>query len=546
LYSGVLRCWIATLREPQGEHDAGKHTAHPGIKIDTNVAVWIAYDTRMSFVNTPAQSRGRTKFIVISLLILTLVAAGLAIFVKYHWPFREEAVRARLAGNISAEIRIGAFRQRFFPPGCVAENVIFTGNGSGPPLISIRRLTISTNLAGLVRHRVTTVRAEGIHLVLGRSDFARARASKEKLSVDKLVADDAEVEVSQGANHSPLKFLFHVFQLQNLGGIGATKFIAVFDNPLPAGLIRTSGQFGPWKGRSPASTAVTGEYSLENADLGVFKTIAGRVSSNGKFRGSFAEIEIEGSTSTPELQISRTHHGVPLQTRFSATVNATNGEARLNAVRANFGRDIISAQGSIARRSGGKRTAVLDLHCERGRVEDTFYPFIHSPKSPLRGDIAFDMHASIPSGPGSFLTKIDLSSSFRMWNAEFTNPQTEIRLSKVSERPHQKEPDELAARLDGRVTVSSGVAHFSNLSVEDQGASAWFNGNYNLLDNRVSLRGSLKTEASLTKTTSGIKSIFAKVLEPLFKIRPHQTVVPVKIGGTFQHPSFGLDMSSKM
>jgi hypothetical protein len=55
------------------------------------------------------------------------------------------------------------------------------------------------------------------------------------------------------------------------------------------------------------------------------------------------------------------------------------------------------------------------------------------------------------------------------------------------------------------------------------------------------MHGTLTTRASLAKTTSGIKAVFAKVLEPLFKKSGNKKVVPVKISGTYHNPSFGLD-----
>jgi hypothetical protein len=82
--------------------------------------------------------------------------------------------------------------------------------------------------------------------------------------------------------------------------------------------------------------------------------------------------------------------------------------------------------------------------------------------------------------------------------------------------------------------------------MEDQSAAAKLHGTFGLLDERVNLHGELKTAASLTKTTHGIKAVFAKVIEPFFKKRPHETVVPVKIGGTYKDPQFGLDLSQKM
>jgi hypothetical protein len=365
--------------------------------------------------------------------------------------------------------------------------------------------------------------------------------------VSKLVADDAVLEVHRKGSAQPLRFVFHKFQLENLGGSGATKFAAEFDNPVPNGLIRTSGQFGPWNSSDPAATVVSGKYRMGNADLAEFKSIAGITSSEGDFKGTFKEMEVEGSSTTPEFEVTSTHHKLPLQTHFSAAVNATNGETILRRVKASFGRDEIDAQGRIGRDPHGKRAAIIDLTCNRGRIEDTFYPFIHSPKSPLTGNVAFQMHIVIPSGQERFLKKLELKSDFRITDARFTNPQTESRLEKVSERPDQKQPEEGAlATFKGQVTVLHGIAHFAELTAQDGDALAWFRGNYDLTDERVNMHGKLKTEASLTKTTSGIKAVFAKALEPLFKKGRHAKVIPVKISGTFHHPSFGLDMDSDM
>jgi hypothetical protein len=223
-------------------------------------------------------------------------------------------------------------------------------------------------------------------------------------------------------------------------------------------------------------------------------------------------------------------------------VNAVDGEVTLHSVKANFGRDQIDAHGSIGRQADGKHAAVIELNCDRGRIEDTFYPFVKSPKMPLVGNVVFQMHVVIPSGHERFLKKIEISSNFRIQGARFTNPQTQSRLSKIAERPDQKEPDQNSpADLSGNVRLLKGIAHFSQLSARDGNATAWFRGNYDLTNEQVNLHGQLTTEASLTKTTSGIKSVFAKALEPLFKKGPHEKVVPVKINGTYHHPSFGLD-----
>jgi hypothetical protein len=311
---------------------------------------------------------------------------------------------------------------------------------------------------------------------------------------------------------------------------------------MPAGLIQTSGQFGPWNSSEPAGTPVSGTYKISNADLGVFHSIGGRVSSDGNFKGIFKQMEVQGSTTTPEFEVAYTQHRLPLQTRFKAVVNAVNGEVTLRTVKASFGRDRIDAHGTIGRQADGKHAAVIELNCDRGRIEDTFYPFIKSSKSPLVGNVAFQMHVVIPSGHERFVKKIEMQSNFQIHDARFTSPQTQSRISKISERPDQKQPnDNTLADLNGNVQLLHGIAQFSKLSARDGDASAWFRGNYDLTNQQVNMHGQLTTEASLGKATSGIKSVFAKAIEPLFKKGKHQKVVPVKISGTYRHPSFGLD-----
>jgi AsmA-like C-terminal region len=477
---------------------------------------------------------------MIAVVFLCVMAAGV-VLLHHFWPFTQSSVRARLGESAEATVRFGSFHEKYFPPGCVMENVVFQRGNSGASLISIRRLTITSNIVGLIHHHISLLRAEGIHVTIGRSDFSANKSSGSKTIIDKFVADDAVLDVRRKAQ--PVRFVFHKLQLQNLGaGSGPIKFAAVFDNPMPAGLIQTSGQFGPWNSSDTADTPVSGSYALSNASLGVFHSIGGVVSSDGTFKGIFKQLGVEGSTTTPEFEVAYTQHKLPLKTRFQATVNAFNGEVILQSVKASFGRDQIDAHGRIGRQPDGKRAAVIELTCNRGRIEDTFYPFIKSPKSPLTGNVAFQMHVVIPSGHERFVKKIELQSNFRIQDAQFTNPQTQSRLSKIAERPDQKQPDEnTPADLSGNVRLLHGIAQFSKLSARDGDASAWFRGNYDLTNEQVNMRGQLTTEASLGKTTTGIKSIFAKALEPLFKKGKHQKVVPVKISGTYRHPSFGLD-----
>jgi len=497
----------------------------------------------MSFGATREHHRGKLKKVLITAAALAaLLVVAAAVIVHHYWPFTESAVRADLASDASANVRFGSFHQTYFPPGCVAENVVFQRQNSAEPLITIRRLTIRSYLGGMLHNHVSLVRAEGMHITMGRSDFGHTNSSSQQSTVDRLVADDAVLEIRRRDPEHALRFTFHQLAMKNLGATGPVSFSVVFDNPMPAGLLRTSGQFGPWNSSHADQTPLAGKYSLEQADMGVFGGIGGILSSNGDFSGTFKEISIEGSTRAPEFEIKKTHHSLPLETHFTATVDADNGNVVLHHVKARFGHNDIVAQGTIGPTPGGKRAAVLDLRCDRGRIEDVFYPFIHSPRPPLSGDVVFTMKVSIPSGHEPFLRKLDLRSDFQIHNARFTHEQTQERLDNIAEKPDQKDATATLADFQGKVAVSNGVAHFSYLSVHDQDAAAVFKGSFGLIDERVNMSGKLKTAASLTKATHGVSSVFAKVLEPFFKKRPHVNVVPVKIGGTYSNPSFGLDI----
>lgn len=480
------------------------------------------------------------RIVSIVVVVLVCVAAAGVVLLHHFWPFTESSVRARLGESTAANVKFGSFKEKYFPPGCIMENVVFERGDSSPSLISIRRLTVTSNVLGLMRHHISMMHAEGMHVTLGHSDFSADISSSQQTTVDTLVADDAVLDVQRKAQ--PLKFVFHKFQAQNLGSNNVIKFAAHFDNPMPAGLIQTSGQFGPWNSSDPAATPVSGTYKLSNANLGVFNSIGGMLSSDGNFKGTFKQMEVEGSTTTPEFEVAYTQHKLPLQTRFKAAVNAINGDTILHGVKASFGRDQIDAHGSIGRQPDGKHAAVIELNCDHGRIEDTFYPFIKSPKMPLVGTVAFQMHVVIPSGQERFLKKIEVSSDFRIQEAQFTNRETQSRLSKISERHDQKQPDQnTLADLSGNVRLLNGIAQFSKLSARDGNATAWFRGNFDLTNEHVDLHGQLTTQASLGNTTSGIKSVFAKALEPLFKKGRHDKVVPVRISGTYHNPSFGLD-----
>ena len=67
-------------------------------------------------------------------------------------------------------------------------------------------------------------------------------------------------------------------------------------------------------------------------------------------------------------------------------------------------------------------------------------------------------------------------------------------------------------------------------------------GTYNLLNHKIDLRGQLKVDTKISDTTTGGKAFLLKMMDPFFKKKRKGEVVPVRISGTYEHPSFGLDL----
>jgi hypothetical protein len=57
--------------------------------------------------------------------------------------------------------------------------------------------------------------------------------------------------------------------------------------------------------------------------------------------------------------------------------------------------------------------------------------------------------------------------------------------------------------LRGHVLLKDGMARFSSLSFSIPGALAQLTGTYNLITEKVDLRGALRTNAEVSKTTHG-------------------------------------------
>jgi hypothetical protein len=58
----------------------------------------------------------------------------------------------------------------------------------------------------------------------------------------------------------------------------------------------------------------------------------------------------------------------------------------------------------------------------------------------------------------------------------------------------------------------------------------------------MDFRGTARMDAKLSETTTGFKSVLLKAVDPFFKKGKSGAVIPIKIAGTRDAPSFGLNI----
>ena len=518
---------------------------------------------QMQQVSVAASLKKTRNLIVCGALAMVVICLAGIVALALRWPLSREAVLKELEDESQSRVEVGAFHGTYFPrPGCVLERLTFQHNPKpgSPPLITVQRLRIEGSFSGLFTRRVRRIRAEGMRILIpprGSDEYFQT-PKRSPFVIDDLVADGATLEVaSREADKRPLKFSFHNFALSDVGSNGAASFHATLSNPEPPGEITTAGKFGPWSEDDVGKTAVSGDYLFQQADLGVFRGIAGLLSSSGRFSGVLDRIEVQGLTDTPRFTVSSSSHQVQLRTQFSALVNGKNGDTFLQKVEATFWKTTVWSEGSVAGRAGQPgKTGAVELGAKDGRIQDILLLFARSERAPMSGTVSFHAKVFIPPGRRPFLEKVELDGDFGIDAGSFTKSDTQegvnhLSQGALSEEEHHKtetegdDPETVLSGLKGHVLLRDGTARFSHLSFSVPGALAQLQGTYNLITEKIDLRGTLKTDSEPSNTTHGMKALILKVLDPFFKKKHAGYMMPVKITGTYEHPSFGLDLSDR-
>jgi hypothetical protein len=495
----------------------------------------------------PAKNR-HLKILIIFGIVLFILAVAVAAYIRIA-PFSRGSVLQDLHAASGMSVTIRDFHRTHFPsPGAVMEGVEFHQGPNNFTILKIDKLVIKGTYLGLLLQHVNHVKAVGAHVYIPPfgSDF-HFDTEHSKIVVDQIIANGTVVEVvSDDPKKKPLIFDVHDAFLTNVRWGSPIHYELKFHNPEPPGEVSVQGNFGPWATGHPGDTPFSGDYSFDRANLGVYGGIAGFLSSTGHFSGALQHLNVAGSTDTPDFEVTSGGHTVNLKSRFDAYVDAIHGDTYLKRVEAKFGHSTVIAEGKIAGVPGQKgKFANLKLVSHRGRIEDMLGLFV-TDRSPMSGEASLTSHVEIPPGPAPFLERINLDGSFGVDDGAFTNLDTQKNVDELSAgaRGQSKEdPETVVSNLKGNVVLTSAVSRFSNLSFEVPGADARMQGTFGIVNHRINLHGKMQVDTRISKTSSGVKALLLRLMDPIFKKKKKGEIVPVHITGTYEKPQFGLDLT---
>ncbi|HEY6328553.1 MAG TPA: AsmA-like C-terminal region-containing protein, partial [Blastocatellia bacterium] len=367
--------------------------------------------------------------------------------------------------------------------------------------------------------------------------------------VEEIVADGAQVKIlPKDQRKEPLFFAIHRLRLYSPAPDGSMQFKVALTNPEPPGKVESSGRFGPWDRDDPSMSQVSGSYTFKDADLSYFQGISGKLASTGKYHGLLGHIEVDGNTDTPDFAVAISNQPVHLKTQFHAIVDGTNGDTYLQPVNAQFGHSSLIARGGIYGVPGGTgKTVSLDVTVNDGRIADMLRLAVKGPPI-LTGAVAFKTKLEVPPGPQDITTKLYLNGSFNVADAKFAQSGIQNEVNELSDRAQgdpkaaRREGPAAASDLGGNFVLSNGTMKFSDLEFKVEGAVVKLSGTYGLVDDQIDFTGTVSTDAKVSQMTTGIKSVFLKVADPLFKKHGAGAVIPLHITGTGDSPKYKVEL----
>ena len=512
-----------------------------------------------------AFSRRRFRWFLLIAGAVSLLAliASRYILPRYLIHFVKERSTQIVRERFQAEVHFGHFDMTLIFPELfiTGDNVAISRKQEDrrPALIFVKKFSVRASLLQFARTpaHIQRIYLEGMNIhVPPRAPNSEPRVIKARkehypVIVDRLECDDCELNIlPKQLDKEPLQFAIHRLTMQTVGLSRSAPYQAQLTNPKPNGEIQAHGNFGPWQPEQPSLTALSGAYTFRNADLDPFPGIQGTLNSNGTFAGILERIVADGQTYMADFALDTTEHPIALKTQFHAIIDGTTGDTALDPVKAQFLNSSLVASGGVFGLPGKKGKAVLlDVTVNPARLEDLMRLGVKANPPPMIGALRFHTQLAIGPGKTKVSERLKLDGRFYAKSAEPTNPETQDKLRKLSSRAQGKPKNPAAGSdtfdLNGRFILDRGVATFPTVTFAIPGATLNLSGEYGLHSEQLNFQGKLRLKAKLSQTTTGFKSFFLKAVDPFFKGEDAGTVLPIKITGTREKPSFGLAFHQK-
>lgn len=481
------------------------------------------------------------------------ILAGVSVVIAgVNVAFSQSRIRDGIGRHFRGTVTIGSVRHSYFPsPGGVAENVVIRGqeSESGPPLMSVQRFSIKGTYSDFVAGtKHIRVHIDGLRAYIPPQHSARdywRQSGDDDIIIDDIGGSDLRLDLGRTGS-PPLRFEVRSAEAGPIRPDRVLRFRVAGTNPLPRGVLYAEGQAGPWNQDGARSAPLSGWFRFENADLGTIPDLRGVVTTNGAFGGTVAHTSVKGELTARGFEVNSNGHPVDLRTHYSVTVDTSQGDLTIDDVVAQWAQTALRASGTIAGRRGSQgKTVDVNLSVRHGRIEDLMLLVMHSSPT-LAGEVDFEGRAVWPPGPDRFLRRIGFTADFAIHHARFTRDKVQHNIDKLSERARgdkAPDPEVVLSGLKGNVELTRGIARFTDSVLAVPAAVIGFGGTADLVSTRVSLAGRLKMAATISQATTGIKSVFLKILDPLLRRRHAGAEIPVKLTGTMDHPKVGVDFA---
>lgn len=515
--------------------------------------------------------------IALALLVLIAAIAGWRVAKRFEPYIREQAISyLEEKFGTGVELRSLKVSVRFLSPWePKAARLLISGDGLKlpfrgradlPPLFAAETFSVQTTLGAIwasPRH-IHDVRLHQLAINIPpkeqrgplipatpREEEPKKEGGSPAVVVDTIHADGIDFKMyPSDPQKLPRHFEIHHLTLKGTAPGQPLAYTAVLTNPKPKGLINVSGSFGPWNKYEPGDSPITGEYTFRDADLGVFKSIAGILNSTGTFDGALGRIAVHGQANVPKFRLAG-GNPVPLATKFESIVDGTSGDTFLQPVRATLGTSTMEARGRIVRPKGAKaRSIVLNVVLPKGRIEDLVKLAVKAPKPFLTGEVALKTRLEILPVPGQDLDqRLLLDGNFSVDQSLFTGGSVQQKIDELSRRaqgqPKNEEISEVLSALRGKFKLRDGEITFDEIVFRVPGADIQLAGNYGIDSEQIDMHGVARLQAKVSQTMTGWKRIVLKPVDPFFSKQGAGTLLPIAVTGSRSAPKFGLDRKKK-